>query len=127
MPAMSNPLRYIAPTKLVASLHLHHHRRITVRHVLLTLGLSAILSTLYYAYLRRDGVAFTSDVLFFPPETPEIWAERAAQVKEAFRHAYRGYEEHAFPHDELLPVSKKSIDKWVFFSPTHGVEGTTRR
>ena len=84
-------------------------RRITVRHVLLTLGLSAILSTLYYnAYLRRGDVS--GDVFFWPPETPQIWAERAAEVKEAFQHAYRGYEQHAFPHDELLPVSNGSTD-----------------
>ncbi|KAF8552304.1 glycoside hydrolase family 47 protein [Imleria badia] len=103
---MSNLLRYVAP------LHLQH-RRITLRHVFITLGISAVLSTLYYAWLRREEVFFGStDVLFWPPETPEIWAERAAQVKEAFRHAYRGYEQHAFPHDELLPVSNKSTDNF---------------
>ena len=87
-------------------------RRITPRHVVLTLVISAVLFALYYAWLRRDEVFFPStDIPFWSQETPEIWAERAAQVKEAFRHAYRGYEQHAFPHDELLPVSNKSIDK----------------
>jgi hypothetical protein len=91
---------------------LHRHRYINVRHVLLALGLSAILYTLYSVYFTRDEVLVSSgDVFFWPPETPEIWAERAAQVKEAFRHAYRGYEQHAFPHDELLPVSNGSTDK----------------
>ncbi|KAG9312750.1 glycoside hydrolase family 47 protein [Chiua virens] len=112
MAALSNILHYIAPANLLASLHLRQHR-ITLRHVLLALGISAVLSTLYYAYLSRNSVLFSSeDVPFWPPETPEIWAERAAQVKEAFRHAYRGYEQHAFPHDELLPMSNESIDNF---------------
>ncbi|KAN0078488.1 glycoside hydrolase family 47 protein [Tylopilus felleus] len=110
---MTALLRYIAPTNLVASLRLHQYRRITLRHVLITLAISAVLSTLYYAWLRRDDVFFASkDVLFWPPETPEIWAQRAAQVKEAFQHAYRGYERYAFPHDELLPVSNGSTDNF---------------
>ncbi|KAG8215918.1 glycoside hydrolase family 47 protein [Butyriboletus roseoflavus] len=113
MAALSNILHYITPTNVVASLHLRQHRRITVRHVLLTLGIAAVLSTLYYTYLRRDEMFFaSSDEFFWPPETPQIWAERAAQVKEAFRHAYRGYEHHAFPHDELLPMSNKNIDNF---------------
>ena len=74
------------------------------RHVLLTLGLSAILSTLWCAHLRRD-------VFFWPPVTEKVWAIRAEQVKEAFRHAYHGYEQYAFPHDELLPLSNGSVDK----------------
>lgn len=39
------------------------------------------------------------------------WAERAERVKEAFVHAYHGYEEHAFPKDELLPLSNGSVNK----------------
>jgi mannosyl-oligosaccharide alpha-1,2-mannosidase len=30
---------------------------------------------------------------------------RAAEVKEAFQHAWTGYMKYAFPHDELHPVS----------------------
>lgn len=32
-------------------------------------------------------------------------ARRMAGVKEAFNHAWTGYRQHAFPHDELHPVS----------------------
>lgn len=39
------------------------------------------------------------------------WTERAERVKEAFVHAYHGYEEHAFPKDELLPLSNGSVNK----------------
>jgi mannosyl-oligosaccharide alpha-1,2-mannosidase len=43
-----------------------------------------------------------------PPRSttaPEVWATRAEEVKNAFRHAYAGYQKHAAPHDELTPVS----------------------
>lgn len=112
MAALNNLLHYITPTNVVAALHLHQHRRITVRHVFLALGVAVVLTTLYYTYLRRDEMFFASEEVFFwPPETPQIWAERAAQVKQAFRHAYRGYEQHAFPRDELMPMSNKGTDK----------------
>lgn len=32
-------------------------------------------------------------------------AQRAAAVQEAYRHAWSGYKQYAFPNDELLPVS----------------------
>ena len=103
-------LTNIFHTNLLTSLR--SHRRITLRHILLTLGLSAVLSILYYTYLGRNGVFLSSEeIIFWPPETPELWAERAAHVKEAFRHAYHGYEQHAFPHDELMPTSNLGIDK----------------
>ncbi|KAF9466042.1 glycoside hydrolase family 47 protein [Collybia nuda] len=35
-----------------------------------------------------------------------IWEESAAQVKDAFIHAYHGYEHFAAPNDELRPLSK---------------------
>lgn len=31
--------------------------------------------------------------------------EKADAVREAFRHAWGGYKQYAFPHDELRPVS----------------------
>ncbi|KAI5123518.1 hypothetical protein M0805_006678 [Coniferiporia weirii] len=40
------------------------------------------------------------------------WSERAERVKEAFLHAYHGYEEYASPADELLPLSNSSIDNF---------------
>ena len=39
------------------------------------------------------------------------WDERAKQVKEAFQHAYHGYELYAMPADELLPVTNKAVNK----------------
>ncbi|KAJ8507991.1 hypothetical protein ONZ45_g9694 [Pleurotus djamor] len=53
--------------------------------------------------LFQPGASQTND---------ELWAERANAVKEAFRFAYRGYEEFAMPHDELLPLSDGQIDNF---------------
>jgi len=36
--------------------------------------------------------------------------KRADAVKEAFQYAWDGYYKHAFPHDELHPVSNGSSD-----------------
>lgn len=57
----------------------------------------------------------------FPPEAyeeaelapPHVWKGRADRVKEAFLHAYHGYEHYAFPHDELRPLSNRDRDKFV--------------
>ncbi|KAF8661347.1 hypothetical protein AX16_001442 [Volvariella volvacea WC 439] len=43
---------------------------------------------------------------------PEVWAQRAEQVKRAFLHAYHGYEQYAYAHDELLPVSKGKVNNF---------------
>jgi hypothetical protein len=46
----------------------------------------------------------------------EVWAQRAQAVKRAFMHAYEPYESMAFPSDELLPMSNRSINKQVSHS-----------
>ncbi|CAL8248415.1 unnamed protein product [Merluccius merluccius] len=48
-----------------------------------------------------------------PPKktSKEIEALRLAAVQEAFRHAWRGYKEFAWGHDELRPISK-SYGEW---------------
>lgn len=97
-----------------ARVFVHPRRSITVRHVAFVLALSLALWTLYHGYFDQGEPLFlehSEPVFFWPPETPEIWADRAARVKKAFIHAYHGYERHAFPHDELCPVSNTSIDK----------------
>ena len=38
-------------------------------------------------------------------DDPSLNQFRANAVKEAFQHAWDGYYEYAFPHDELHPVS----------------------
>jgi hypothetical protein len=48
-------------------------------------------------------------------EPPHVWKDRADKVRQAFIHAYRGYEYNAFGHDELRPLSNKAKDKYVRF------------
>ncbi|KAI5885028.1 seven-hairpin glycosidase [Schizophyllum commune H4-8] len=48
-----------------------------------------------------------------PPPSPEeakTWADRADLVRNAFVHAYNGYRRQAFGHDEVRPVSGKTVD-----------------
>ncbi|KAJ7784542.1 glycoside hydrolase family 47 protein [Mycena metata] len=48
-----------------------------------------------------------------PKDTPsEVWNQRAQDVRNAFRHAYVGYERYAAPHDELTPLSNKFQDNF---------------
>ncbi|KAI0060718.1 seven-hairpin glycosidase [Artomyces pyxidatus] len=42
----------------------------------------------------------------------KLWAGRAEQVKGAFLHAYDAYRENAVGHDEVLPLSNRSIDNF---------------
>lgn len=46
-----------------------------------------------------------------PPKGDGEYEPHAEEVKQAFLHAYRGYEKYAYPADELLPLSKGKIDK----------------
>ncbi|TFK39927.1 glycoside hydrolase family 47 protein [Crucibulum laeve] len=44
--------------------------------------------------------------------SPHVWKDRSEKVKEAFRHAYRGYERYAIPSDELKPLSDKKVNNF---------------
>ncbi|EJD07326.1 seven-hairpin glycosidase [Fomitiporia mediterranea MF3/22] len=44
--------------------------------------------------------------------TPEEWAKRAEMVKQAFVHAYHGYEQYASPMDELLPLTDGAVNNF---------------
>ncbi|EGO22314.1 glycoside hydrolase family 47 protein [Serpula lacrymans var. lacrymans S7.9] len=46
------------------------------------------------------------------PWPPTLWSTRAEEVRDAFLHAYSGYQEFAVPHDELLPVSGGNVDNF---------------
>ena len=51
-----------------------------------------------------------------PPQFEEVpvhvWESRAEDVKDAFLHAYHGYEKYAASFDELLPVSASGVNKY---------------
>jgi len=61
-----------------------------------------------------------SEVNYYPPtqnastavvEQADVWDSRKEEVKEAFKHAWKGYKAKAFPNDELLAVSGGSSNK----------------
>lgn len=55
-----------------------------------------------------------------PPPTlkdQNIWDTRKLEVREAFKHAWTGYNTRAFPSDELLGVSGGKSDKYVVALP----------
>ncbi|EGN96700.1 glycoside hydrolase family 47 protein [Serpula lacrymans var. lacrymans S7.3] len=52
------------------------------------------------------------------PWPPTLWSTRAEEVRDAFLHAYSGYQEFAVPHDELLPVSGGNDTYVAFFETT---------
>ncbi|KAL4066003.1 glycoside hydrolase family 47 protein [Scleroderma yunnanense] len=90
-------------------------RGIPIRYTAFVITLSFALCTLFYNH-RHIGlvVGFRpgEDTAFRPPEPSAVWTERAARVKEAFLHAYHGYERYAFSHDELRPISNTSSDSF---------------
>ena len=51
-----------------------------------------------------------------PPSSPT--SSRAERVRQAFVHAYWGYQQHALPNDELLPVSGGKVNKYIIISPS---------
>ncbi|KAH9951163.1 glycoside hydrolase [Amylocystis lapponica] len=91
-------------------------RRMSGRHLALVAGLVLFFTTFYYIALSGSS---PSDLRYIPAivveqseNTTALWNSRAEQVKQAFLHAYHGYETHAFPHDELRPLSNMSVDNF---------------
>ena len=57
----------------------------------------------------------------FPPEPAaarSIRLERQSKVKEAFQHAWKGYKEHAWMHDEVMPLSGGHKDGFAGWAAT---------
>lgn len=70
-----------------------------------------------YIYFRRTHSSIrkgTKRTAFTRQEETKnlnLWNKRANEVREAFRHAWKGYKEFSWGKDELKPVSK-SGDEW---------------
>jgi hypothetical protein len=70
------------------------------------------------AYFFWPGIAWPPPPPIVPPKDissaihDPIWSNRSLSVKEAFLHAYGGYEKYTtFPDDELKPVSNSGQRK----------------
>lgn len=46
-----------------------------------------------------------------PVVLPSVWPARANKVRDAFVHAYSGYQKHALGYDELLPIKGDAVNK----------------
>jgi endoplasmic reticulum Man9GlcNAc2 1,2-alpha-mannosidase len=95
--------------------------RITLKHIIYTfLGLF-VTWTLYSSLILRDsGPDYsqpyrpTVHVGGGEPRPPATtWPGKAEAVKDAFRHAYHGWEKYAAPADELLPNSARKVNKYI--------------
>ncbi|KAF8623208.1 hypothetical protein AX15_006446 [Amanita polypyramis BW_CC] len=84
-------LRYVLyGTLLTFSVLILYHNSGTTRH--------SIISTVPYRELEDAPAG--------------VWETRAAEVRDAFLHAYHGYEKYAAPFDELRPVSNSRVNNF---------------
>ncbi|CAB1115373.1 unnamed protein product [Ectocarpus sp. CCAP 1310/34] len=60
----------------------------------------------------RDGISAHDVTPQSKEESDRKGRERAAKVKEAMQHAWKGYEQHAWGADELAPRAKKGKQPW---------------
>ena len=60
---------------------------------------------------RCEGGGFSS----YSREDLARWRE---EVREMFQHSYNSYLEHAYPYDELRPLSCDGVDTWGSYSLT---------
>jgi hypothetical protein len=97
--------------------------RVRVRHIVYAVVGVFITWTLYtsldirkvtsYAPQDVPGLEVEDITTGLPLPPLSSWEGRAQAVREAFQHAYHGWEKYAAPADELLPNSKKPINKCV--------------
>ena len=81
--------------------------RQALRYVVYASITSLFLTVIYYNSVKL------SPFPQFEEEAPvHVWETRAEDVKDAFLHAYHGYEKYAAPFDELLPVSASGVNKY---------------
>ncbi|KAI0734035.1 glycoside hydrolase [Fomitopsis betulina] len=89
-------------------------RRLSARHLLFAAVGCVLVVTLYYSAfpttVSNSEIWRTIRPVSATP--PLAWKQRAEAVKDAFRHAYAGYERHAKPHDELKPLTNGTKDNF---------------
>lgn len=102
--------------------HSHHvarfavllrHTGISFRNLVFGSAVFFFLWTSYYTFVFRHSLSLTVPTFVAPPPGPEEWRIRAQQVKNAFVHSYKGYEQHAWGIDELKPLTNRSQNKCV--------------
>lgn len=73
----------------------------------------AAIASLFLTVIYYNGALSPSLIssVQFNDVPVDVWETRAKEVKDAFLHAYHGYEKYAAPFDELLPVSDSRVNK----------------
>jgi hypothetical protein len=106
------------------------YRRLpTLRKIILWAGISFIAIFLVHSSRRgrpfhlgphpprppphRGPPTLNEQVQPTPPHERIIWEQRKEIIREAFQHAYTGYERFAFGDDELRPLTNGSKNKYV--------------
>ncbi|TFK51900.1 glycoside hydrolase family 47 protein [Heliocybe sulcata] len=88
------------------------NKRLGFRYLGFAAGSLMVLYMLYSITLGPTDVLSIPREVFKSSTPPAVWEMRAEEVKQAFLHAYHGYEKYAAPHDELLPMSAGLIDNF---------------
>lgn len=125
-------LRYLSLSPSTKSLILSQRRKI--RYLILTIVLIALFFTFpHEAAPRRERPSPTAAHAVstekrqyniqatFPseyPATKELRLQRREEVKDAFKHAWKGYKKHAWLHDEVMPLSGGHKDPFVGWAAT---------
>lgn len=100
------------------------HCRLRSRHVLLAI---VILCLYFYFSTHTDRIPFRKSQTpykiqaKFPRESAaakKLRLQRRGQVEDAFKHAWKGYKDHAWLHDEVMPVSGGQKDPFVGWAAT---------
>lgn len=101
------------------------HKSLAMRYIVLPLSIIALLWTLQsFSYEDPASSSFPASVVvpYLSPdsaltwptyEPPNSWQDAAQQVKTAFLFSYDNYEKYAIPHDEIMPLSRAGVDKYV--------------
>lgn len=89
------------------------------RFLILVLVVGLFFYSVRSSKFRSNGQSRIQAV--FPTEltaAKSIRLRRQDQVRDAFKHAWRGYEEHAWLHDEVMPLSGGHKDTFVGWAAT---------
>ncbi|EIW58472.1 seven-hairpin glycosidase [Trametes versicolor FP-101664 SS1] len=90
----------------------------STRYVAAAVSAIFVVSTLYYVQVPHSGeyLPHWTDSVPTQDQAPSssdyLWDTRAAQVKQAFRHAYSGYKRYANGYDELRPLSNTAVNNF---------------
>ena len=123
-------LRYLSLSSATKSRIMSQRRKI--RYLVLTIILIVLFFTFPHEPVSHERPSPTAAVIptekhryniqaTFPSEYPvtkDLRLKRREEVKDAFKHAWKGYKKHAWLHDEVMPLSGGHKDPFVGWAAT---------